>query len=293
MYLITGEISCKLYVRKLINSKIGATGKQGSAVVKHLTGENLKIKALVRSLDSDKSKKLQDAGIELCKGSLEDEDSVYNALEGIEGAFLVTTPFLKGAEAELSQGQAFVNAAKRRNLKHLVFTSVDGAERKSGVPHFDSKYEVEKLIAQAKIPTTILRPTAFYDNFQKRSDKSTSIFLGIFESALRGKPVQMVGVDDIGHVAADALRDPKNYIGKAIPLAGDELTVKQIQDAYGRVQGNRPWKAWIPGFMLYGLPYDFRTMLKWFYTSGYKANINQLKSEHKYVKSFEEWLRSD
>jgi uncharacterized protein YbjT (DUF2867 family) len=46
----------------------------------------------------------------------------------------------------------------RRQACILVFTSVGSANRQTGVPHFDSKYEVEKHIAKIGVRATILAP---------------------------------------------------------------------------------------------------------------------------------------
>lgn len=65
---------------------------------------------------------------------------------------------------EAKDGIAFVDAAKKAGVKFVVLTSVDGAERKSGVPHFDDKYEVEEHLVQSGLEHTILRPVAFMDS---------------------------------------------------------------------------------------------------------------------------------
>ena len=60
-------------------------------------------------------------------------------------------------------GRAARHAAKAAGV-HLVFTSVGSANRQTGVPHFDSKYEVEKHIAKVGVRATILAPVAFMEN---------------------------------------------------------------------------------------------------------------------------------
>ena len=251
-----------------------------------------KVRVLVRNPNAEASKKLLDDGADIATGNLDDEESIYAALEDIDGAFLVTTPF-SGIQTEINQGKTFVKAAKRRNLKHLVFSSIDGAERKSKVPHFESKFEIEKAIIEAEIPHTILRTTAFCANFPKRSSIISFLAFGLFDSALNGKKLQFISVDDIGHVSADVLVKPSDHLGKIIQLAGDELTINDVQEAYGRVQGYKPWKVWLPSLTLRLLPNDFRLMFEWFYHSGFEVDINKLKSEFTYVKSFEEWLKDN
>ena len=64
-----------------------------------------------------------------------------------------------------------------------------------------------------------------------------------------------------GWFAAKALENPEKYSGRAIPLAGDNLSIPEIQDVYQKVNGVRPWKAPIPGIAIYLLPVEFRSML--------------------------------
>jgi len=67
-----------------------------------------------------------------------------------------------GTDAKTKQGIAASGAAKAAGV-HLVFTSVGSATRRTGIPHFDSKYEVEKHIAKVGVRATILAPVAVKD----------------------------------------------------------------------------------------------------------------------------------
>jgi len=270
----------------------GATGKQGGAVIRSLETTRVHIRALTRTTTSPASKALADKGVELAEGSFSDSASLVKALTGVSSAFLVTTPMGEGTEAELKQGKAFIDAAKEASCPHIVFTSVEGAERKSGVPHFESKYQIELYLAASGIPHTIIRPVAFYDNLPKKASLQSFFVMGLFDAALCGKKLQMVAVDDIGWYAARALEDPNKWAGRIIPLAGDNLSMSDVQDSYAAVDGVRPWKAWIPSIMLRLLPYDFRTMLYWFHSEGYKADIAALREEHSGLMTFQQWLKA-
>jgi hypothetical protein len=161
---------------------------------------------------------------------------------------------------------------------------VEGAERNSGIPHFESKFELEEYLRASGLPSyTILRPAAFYENFPSRSGIATFITFGLFDAALAGKKLQFISVRDIGkycllhlapgcvliislfhtgYFAAKALEDPEKYSSRIIPLAGDDLSISEVQDAYQRATGVRPWKAPIPGVVVQLLPFDFRKMLQ-------------------------------
>src|SRR4029077_12339512 len=106
---------------------------------------------------------LAHAGATLIAASLEDTAAIAKALEGAASLFAMTTPYGEGTDAETRQGVAAVDAAKAAGV-HLVFTSVNSANRQTGVPHFDSKYEVEKHIAKIGVRATILAPAYFMEN---------------------------------------------------------------------------------------------------------------------------------
>jgi uncharacterized protein YbjT (DUF2867 family) len=47
---------------------------------------------------------------------------------------------------------------------HLIYSSVADANKKTGIPHFESKYLVEEHVAGLGIPYTISAPVAFMEN---------------------------------------------------------------------------------------------------------------------------------
>jgi uncharacterized protein YbjT (DUF2867 family) len=140
----------------------GSTGKQGGAVARGLLERGHKVRAVTRDPNSKQAKLLANAGAALVAASLGDAAGIKGALEGATSLFAVTTPF-EGTDAEIRQGIAAADAAKAAGV-HLVFTSVGSANQQTGIPHFDSKYEVEKHIAKVGVRATILAPVAFMEN---------------------------------------------------------------------------------------------------------------------------------
>ncbi|GAA5880019.1 hypothetical protein JCM8547_004850 [Rhodosporidiobolus lusitaniae] len=272
---------------------VGATGTQGSAVIRALQAlpNPPKIRALSRNPDSASSKKLRDQGVEVVRGSLTDDASIRAALAGAGSAFLMTTVPGKKEPTEDAQGKAFVEAAKASSLPFLVFSSVSDATPTCGVPHFETKAKVEEAIKASGIPHTVIAPVAFYDNFPKSSGFPTFAAMGLFDAALYGKKLQMVAADDIGMVAAQAFANPSAYSGRHIKLAGDDLSMEEVRQAYQRVENKSVWKAWMPGFVINLLPYDFKQMMLMFRDKGYSADVQALRKEYPGLRTFEQWLR--
>ena len=124
-----------------------------------------KLRALTRRCDSYAAQKLADRGVELVQGDLEDPTALERAARGAYGIFSVQDFWAVGARREVQQGKNLAEAAKKAGVEHFVYSSVGGAERSSGIDHWESKWEIEKHIRKLGLPATMLRPAAFMENY--------------------------------------------------------------------------------------------------------------------------------
>ena len=124
----------------------GATGNQGGAVTRALLESGHKVRALTRNKKSSRARRLADQGVELMQGNLDDAESLGRALRGIDSFYLMGSPQEVGVDGETKQGIALADAAKGADVRHLVYGSVANADLDTGIPHFDSKYQVEEHI---------------------------------------------------------------------------------------------------------------------------------------------------
>lgn len=218
----------------------GATGQQGGAVVDALLDHKARVRALVRDPRSDRARALAARGVELAAVRADDPASAAAALASVEG-FSFMTPeanSLEEVEAEIRVGTALVDAAVAADVPHVVFNSVFGADRESGVPHHDSKHSIEEYLRKSGLRATMVRATAFMENFT--SVMAPSLEHG--EIVLRlplpeDAPLKMISVRDIGRVAAALLLDLAEAPGGAVELVGDELTGPEIAAAFGARAG--------------------------------------------------------
>ncbi len=139
----------------------GATGQQGGAVARALLSRRHRVKALTRNPDSDAARRLASAGAEIVAGDLADTTSLAKAAGAVDTMFLMGSNVSAGAEEEARQGILAADAAKAAGVGHLIYSSVAGANKKTGIPHFESKYRVESHLAGLGIPVTISAPVAF------------------------------------------------------------------------------------------------------------------------------------
>jgi uncharacterized protein YbjT (DUF2867 family) len=139
----------------------GATGQQGGAVARALLSSGHRVRALTRKPDSDAARQLMSAGADLVTGDLGDTASVLKAASGVGTVFLMGNSNEAGTEEETRQGITAAEAAKDAGVGHLIYSSVADANKKTGIPHFESKCLVEKHVAGLGIPYTISAPASF------------------------------------------------------------------------------------------------------------------------------------
>lgn len=271
----------------------GATGNQGGAVIDALLAvpRSWHVRALTRSPQGKKARALAARGVEVFGGDLADASSLKQALNGVHGAFSVQNSMTAGLAKEEQQGLTFADAALAAGVKHFIYTSVGGADRDSGIPHFETKYHIERHIQSIGLPATVLRPASFMEGFGGPGIQR-AIGLGIFGSAMpRAKSMQMIAVRDIGIFARLAWEDPDRYIGSALELAGDELTIPDIIATIKRVTGKRfLFRIPAPAGLTRRMG-DPGKMIIWIAEDGYQANIAALRAIYPDMLTFEDWLR--
>ncbi|MFL5344060.1 MAG: NmrA/HSCARG family protein [Hyalangium sp.] len=272
----------------------GATGKQGGAVARALLKKGHKVRAFTRKPDSTGSLELKKLGAELAVGSFADKDSLARAMKGVDAAFIMSTPFeAGGTEAETQQGLSAVDAAKAAGLQHVVYTSVGGANQKTGIPHFDSKFRVEEYLQKSGVPYTIIAPVWFNENFLGMFGQGLK--QGVVALALPAqRKLQQVAVEEIGAVGAAVIDRREQFLGKRFDLASSELSGEQVAEVFSRVTGKPIRFQQVPIAQLRATSEDMARMFEWFDKVGYSADLAALRRELPEVpwRSFEEWARA-
>ncbi|MCJ1409432.1 hypothetical protein MMC19_003513 [Ptychographa xylographoides] len=319
----------------------GATGKQGGSVIRALLAHPAysptthPIYALTRSPSSASAQKLAalSPSITLIPGDLNNTPAIFAALPAGATPWAVFSVQLPGKH-EVAQGTALVDAAVTAHVRRFVYTSVErGGRAKSdrdptAVPHFRTKYEIEKHLLRKAGETrtttaaaaaaghgngtgtgtddkaddgahamtyTILRPVFFLDNFEWG-------FAGkLIATAWRdhvgpATPLQVIDTADIGPFGAAALLEPDNpaYRDQALSLAGDSLTWAQAQTVFRDRSGGKE----IPvtyGFLATALLWvvaDVGRMFDFFRTEGFGADVDALRGMEagRGLKGFGEWV---
>jgi uncharacterized protein YbjT (DUF2867 family) len=266
----------------------GATGRQGGAVYQHLQKKGFKLRALVRDPKSDKARQLTGHAEEVFQGSLDDPDSLMRAMEGVYGVFSVQPH----SANEIQQGVAVIEAAKRQGVSHFVYSSVGSADEETGIPHFESKVKVEEHLRSSGLQHTIVRPVFFMENWHRGF--GASIRNGQLQQPLSPTAkLQMVAVDDIGAFAALAFEHPGKWKNRTFSLAGDELSMQQIADAFSRVTAREVKYVQISWDQFEkNMGRELTVMYHWFEEKGFHFNMEEVRREYPLTHTFNRWLEA-
>jgi len=272
----------------------GATGQQGGAVARELLAKGAKVRAMTRHPESPKALELKRLGAEIVQGDLDDPASVERALKGVWGTFAVQNTWEAGVEREEEQGKRFAQLAKKAGVHHFVYASVQSADKKTEIPHFDNKSRVEDVVRSLNFPSyVIVRPVFFMENLA-----SPWFLPGIQEGTLAvGLPadtkLQMISVQDIGKYGAQAFLRHAELNGREIDIAGDEMTMPEVAKVLGQAMGREVRFVQVPIEEVRKFSDDFATMLEWFDRVGYSADIAARSAESGIRPTkFAEWASS-
>jgi uncharacterized protein YbjT (DUF2867 family) len=267
----------------------GATGHQGSAVAHHLLKRgNFQVRALVRDRNTPAAQSLHRLGAELFVGDLDQQASLEHALQNVYGVFSMQG-LNDGIEAEIREGKALVDVAKAFGIGHFVYSSVGSAERKTGVPHFDSKFQIEEYLRASGLPYTILRPVFFLFNYNG---------MRIVETGTLSQPLspdtklQQLSEDDYGEMVSEVFARFTDFANREIEVASGEMTMPEVAAAFTRVLGKNVAYQQIP-FEAFEQQAgeEMTTMYRWFENVGYGADLAQLKRDFPAPTDFDSYLR--
>ncbi len=271
----------------------GATGQQGGALARLLLKRGFRVRALTRKPASDAAEELKRLGAQTVTANFDDYSSLEAAARGIDAVFAMGTPFEAGTETERRQGKTLADAAQAAGVQHFVYTSVASADRNTGIPHFDSKLEIEKHVQAIGVPYTIIGPVFFMENLLSPwwlpGLKAGKLAMALPAS----RKLQQIALADIAAFSALVLERPESFLGKRVEIASDELTGQKAAEILSRVSGRKINYMELPLAEVREWSPDFAKMFEWFDRVGYSADIGGLRREHPEVgwHTFADWSK--
>lgn len=258
----------------------GSTGLIGSRVVAALAAGDAEVRALTRTPETASFPH----GVTAVAGDLLDVGAMRDALRGVDTLFLLVA----NAADELTKALVTLNLAREAGVRGIVYLSVFRGETFGDVPHFASKWTVERMIEQDDLPATILRPGYFMQN--DLNQKAGLLGDGVYGMPVGGRGLSMVDVRDIAEAAAIELLRRDRAAGRlpreTYALVGpDVLTGEDLAELWSAALGRsvryggddldlleKRLQAVAPGW----LAYDMRRMMQRYQQDGAAASEAEL-----------------
>ncbi|WP_433216281.1 NmrA/HSCARG family protein [Microtetraspora malaysiensis] len=268
---------------------IGATGNQGGATARHLLSAGWRVRALVRDDTTPAAAGLAAAGAELVRGDLNDRASIDTAARGVHGIYSVQS----ANDNELAQGKNVADAAKAAGVRHLVYSSVGGAESQNrfylerGWGPIE-KWQIETHIRDLGVPATILRPAGFMEDFTspERFFQNGSLTVPWRDDLA----MHLIAIDDVGAFAALAFADPDTYVGQAMEITGARLTTPQIADVLGTAAGRPIPHMRVPLDVVWEHNPEAAKVFTWADEAYFDSDPASARTAHPGLMDFGTWL---
>jgi NAD(P)H dehydrogenase (quinone) len=208
----------------------GATGDTGRATVDELLARGHRVRALAHGQD-ERSKSLQERGVEVVYGDLLDFGQVKAALHGVKRAYFVY-PIRPGI---LQATAYFAQAAKEASVDGIVNMSQISAREDAKSHAATDHWLAERVFDWSGVTVAHIRPTYFAEWLLYVAPMIKAGRLHVPFGTGKHAPIT---AEDQGRVIAGILDDPAPHAGKIYPLFGPvEYTYRETAQVLSRVLG--------------------------------------------------------
>jgi uncharacterized protein YbjT (DUF2867 family) len=246
---------------------------------------------MTRDPTSRAAARLRAAGAEVVYGDFDDLDSIARAAAGADAMFATGTAHRAGPEGELRHGRTVAHAAAAAGVRHLVYSSGDGASSDSPLPLFKIKYDVEQHIRHLPIAHTILAPVYFMENLFNPWNLP-ALKAGTFPSPIPVElPLQHVAIEDLANFAAIAIERPDEFAGQRVRIASAEVSAEKAASDLSAVVGRHFEPDQVSSEQLSP---GLQALFAWLEQPGHSVDVTALHRRYPELgwHSYRGWLRT-
>ena len=226
----------------------GATGDTGRATVDELLARGHRVRALAHRRD-DRSRRLEERGVEVVAGDLLDFGAVRSALDGARRAYFVY-PIRPGI---LQATAYFARAAQAAGVDGVVNMSQVSAREDARSRAATDHWLAERVFDWSGVSVAHIRPTYFAEWLLYLAPMIRAGVLRVPFGTGRHAPI---AAEDQARVIVGILEDPAPHRGQVYPLYGPvEYTYEETAAVLSRVLGKPVRYEQVPFD-------DFRPMLQ-------------------------------
>ncbi|KAF9913936.1 hypothetical protein BX616_009289 [Lobosporangium transversale] len=230
----------------------GATGQQGGSVVNYVLNDpelskQFKIRAVTRDPSKPAAQTLQQQGVDIVKGDVDDKESIKYALQDAHTVFGVTTTSYDEHlySREFAQGKALADAAVAAGVQYFIFSSLPHAGKLSngkhpGVESFNVKADIEEYIRSLPIKSAFFAPGLFMQNYSRHAapqpqGDETYALLNIISPQTLLPLIDTPG--DTGKYVGAILAEPDKYEGTVFNASTELLTFEEMAEVISKSTG--------------------------------------------------------
>lgn len=262
---------------------IGATGKQGHAVVTTLLEDGWHVRAFTRNKHNEKLTGLHDQKLSIFEGDLSQRDDLIEAMKGQYGVYSVQPIIPNDIQEELRQGQMIIETAEQEGVDYVVYSTAGGVNRDRTGPHFEALAKIEDMLMESSLNYTIIKPSFFMDNFLRITNVEAN-HIDIPEFIAPEVKFAMISSIDIARIAANIFMDVKSYNHQAIEIASDKLTLNEVVAIFTETTLK---KTEIKG------TFTSQTAEKdWLEEKGYQVDFNQMDQINPRRLKLSDWIQA-
>ena len=238
----------------------GITGHVGGAAARRLLAEGHSVRTLART--PQKAAEWSQKGVDVRQGDLNDSVAVADALEGVDGAFVMLPPWVTpapGYPESTSILSSLLEALSKVTPARVVALSSIGAEKTSGLGLITPAHLMEQALSELPVPVAFIRAGSFFENYagSLAGAAATGVFYTFYAPPERSIP--MIATEDIGNEVAHLLTT--DWSGKRIIELGSPLSGHDVANAIAEVLGKPvtaqaiPREHWAATLESFGLPH--------------------------------------
>jgi uncharacterized protein YbjT (DUF2867 family) len=233
---------------------LGASGRIAHLVVPELVRAGHEVRGVVH--DPAKADIPRNLGAqETVLADLRDPASLDAALDGVDGAFLITPAFAPDA-TEL--GLAFIEAARRSGVRKLVYSGV--YHPSLPLENHASTLPIEAALYTSDLDFTILQPAMFMQGFDGAWQQARSTGALVMPWSKRSR-MTYVDYRDVAEVAALAFADERLSHGSFELAAGGMIDRIELAELFAAASGITITAEDVPaGALPASLPAGLRAM---------------------------------
>jgi uncharacterized protein YbjT (DUF2867 family) len=208
----------------------GATGLNGTELVRRLSARGVPVRALVRS--AAKAQPLSTLpNVEIAEGDMGRPETLTAALRGVDRAMLISSSDPTMLEVQTS----FIDAARQAGVRHVVKLSGIIPDLASPFRFARMHGEIEKRLESSGLSHTHLRAGEFMPAYFRQVP--SIVARGILALPMDDAKIASIDIGDIAEVAVTVLTT-SGHEGKTYPLTGPEaLTMAEVAEKLSAATG--------------------------------------------------------